>query len=172
MMQQRKLAYISIAVVLAILVGCTPSSKADLEANKEVVRRFADVLNSAEFDLLDEIVVSDFVRHSQATPGVQVQSLDEFKELQKQFLASMSDQKVAIEFMIAEGDYVAAYATYSGTQDGPMGAFPATGKKAESKFISIFRFEEGKIAELWVEMDNIAFLTQLGHFPPPQAVGE
>jgi hypothetical protein len=36
----------------------------------------------------------------------------------------------------------------------------------ESKFIGIFRLEEGKIAELWVEWDNLATLTQLGHFPP------
>ena len=70
--------------------------------------------------------------------------------------------------MIAEADYVAGYATYTGTQDGPMGAFPASGKKVEIKFTSIFRFKEGKIAELWVEWDNIAFLTQLGYFPPPE----
>ncbi|NIT61864.1 MAG: ester cyclase, partial [Aliifodinibius sp.] len=28
--------------------------------------------------------------------------------------------------------------------------------------------EEGKIAELWVEWDNLAMLQQLGHYPPPE----
>jgi predicted ester cyclase len=37
----------------------------------------------------------------------------------------------------------------------------------ESKFLSIFRLEEGKIAELWVEWDNVAILKQLGYFPTP-----
>jgi predicted ester cyclase len=46
-----------------------------------------------------------------------------------------------------------------------MGDFPATGNRVESKFLAIFRIEEGKIAELWVEWDNVAMLTQLGLFP-------
>ena len=62
---------------------------------------------------------------------------------------------------------MAALATYSGTQTGPIGEFPATDKAAESTFLTIFRIEDGKIAELWVEWDNLAMLMQLGHFPPP-----
>jgi predicted ester cyclase len=87
--------------------------------------------------------------------------------LQKEFLKSFPDQRVTIETLVAEGDYVAGYATYTGTQEGPMPPFPASGKKVESKFLSLFRLEEGKIAELWVEWDNLAMLKQLGHFPPP-----
>jgi predicted ester cyclase len=62
---------------------------------------------------------------------------------------------------------VAAYATYSGTMTGPLGDLPATGKSMESKFMTIFRIEDGRIAELWVEWDNLSMLTQLGLFPPP-----
>jgi hypothetical protein len=29
------------------------------------------------------------------------------------------------------------------------------------------RFENGKVAEMWVTWDNLAALMQLGHFPPP-----
>ncbi|NIT61865.1 MAG: ester cyclase, partial [Aliifodinibius sp.] len=65
-------------------------------------------------------VAPNFVRHSQATPDVQVKSLEEFKQLQKEFLKSIPDQKVTIEKLVAEGNYVAGLATYSGTQDGPM----------------------------------------------------
>jgi predicted ester cyclase len=67
---------------------------------------------------------------------------------------------------IGEGDMVAVYATYTGTMTGPLGDLPPTGKSMESKFITIFRIEEDRIAELWVEWDNVAMLTQLGHFPP------
>lgn len=172
MEQKKLLIYVLIALVFGFLVSCGPSSTAKLEANKEVVHRFSDVLNNKDFDLLDDLMATDFVRHSQATPEVQVRSLDEFKELQKQFLKSFPDQQITIELLIAEGDYVAGYATYTGTQQGPMGAFPASGKRAESKFLSIFRLEKGKIAELWVEWDNLAFLKQLGHFPPPTTAGK
>ncbi|MCH8960675.1 MAG: hypothetical protein IH820_04960 [Bacteroidetes bacterium] len=35
------------------------------------------------------------------------------------------------------------------------------------RFLGILRIEEGKIAEMWVEWDNLNILTQLGHFPLP-----
>jgi predicted ester cyclase len=47
-----------------------------------------------------------------------------------------------------------------------MGAFPATGKRVQAPFLAMFRMESGQIAELWVEWDNVAMLTQLGLFPP------
>ncbi|MDH3292627.1 MAG: ester cyclase [Gemmatimonadota bacterium] len=151
----------------AAFAGCAPSSERQLEENKAIVEQFTEVLNAADFDALDELVTEDFRRHSQATGEVQVNSREEFKELQRSFLTGMPDQRVTIQMMIAEGDKVAGLATYSGTQTGPMGEFPITGKAAESTFLSIFRFENGKIAELWVEWDNLAMLSQLGLFPPP-----
>jgi hypothetical protein len=39
----------------------------------------------------------------------------------------------------------------------------------EIPFIGIARFKDGKVAELWVEWDNLGALTQLGHFPPKTA---
>jgi predicted ester cyclase len=47
-----------------------------------------------------------------------------------------------------------------------MGDSPATGKSAETTFLAMFRIADRKIAEMWVEWDNMAILTQLGLFPP------
>lgn len=151
------------------IAACGPSPTAQLEANKDLVRQFAAAINAADWGALDSLVTDDFRRHSQATPGVQVNSRAEFRALQESYLASMPDQHITIEMLLAEGDKVAGYATYSGTLTGPMGEFPPTGKAAESKFLSIFRVEDGRLAELWVEWDNLAMLTQLGLFPPPDA---
>jgi steroid delta-isomerase-like uncharacterized protein len=161
---------ITLILEMLLVVCCPPASKR-LDANKNLIHRFTASINAADWDALDELLTADFSRHSQATPNVQVNSREEFKKLQESFLVSMPDQQITIEMLIAEGDKVAAYATYSGTLTGPMGEFPATGKSMESKFISIFRIEEGRIAELWVEWDNLAMLTQLGLFPPPGAQG-
>jgi steroid delta-isomerase-like uncharacterized protein len=158
----------SLPILLPLLVyGCTPSPSANLEANKQLIEQFTEVINSANWDALDTLLVDDFRRHSQATAGPAVESREAFKELQKGFYAIMPDQRVDGELVVAEGDFVAMYATYSGTMTGPMGEFQPTGRSAESKFLSIFRIEDGKIAELWVEWDNLAMLTQLGLFPPP-----
>jgi len=154
-------------LVAAIATGCAPSPTAELEANKELVRQFTEVTNAADWEALGEIVSDDFTRHSQATEGRPVKSREEFVQLQQTFLSSFPDQRVTTHKLIAEGDMVAALATYSATMTGPMGAFPATGKSADLTFLAIFRIEDGQIAELWVEWDNVAMLSQLGLFPPP-----
>jgi steroid delta-isomerase-like uncharacterized protein len=158
---------VSATTLCLAVAGCASSSAANLEANKELVRRFAEAGNAADWDALADVVAQDFTRHSAATAGPPVRSLDGFIEMQKAFLTSMPDQRATIDQMIAEGDYVAVRATYSGTLTGPMGDFPATGKAAEVPFLGMFRIANGKIAELWVEWDNVAMLTQLGLFPPP-----
>lgn len=152
---------------LVLAVSCTPSSSTRREANKDLVLRFTEATNEADWEALAEIVTADFTRHSAATAGPPVTSREEFIQLQESFLVSIPDQQVTGQQLIAEGDYVAARFTYTGTQTGPMGEFPATGRRVEAPFLAIFRIEAGQVAELWVEWDNLAMLTQLGLFPPP-----
>lgn len=164
---KRIIYLISIILCILLFSNCQKSNEEQLNANKELIKKFTELLNKKQFDQLNTIMKLEFKRHSQATAEMpELNSLDEFIKLQEGFLSSFSDQKVTIEMLIAEGNYVAGYATYSGTNDGPMPPFPATDKYAELKFLSIFRIEENKIAELWVEWDNLAFLTKLGLFPP------
>lgn len=158
--------------VVVFALGCSNMPCPELEANKELVNRFGELLNAADWDGLADVVAEDFVRHSDATQGPPVTSRDAFIELQESYLASMPDQKVTMEKMVAEGDYVAVLATYSGTMTGPMGEFSPTGSFAEVHFLSLFRIENGMIAELWVEWDNLAILDQLGLFPPPAPAEE
>ena len=143
------------------------STPAQLDANKDLIRRFTEATNSADWEALAEVVVEDFVRHSVATAGPPVTSRDGFIQLQETFLVSFPDQRVEIHQLVAEGAFVAARATYSGTQTGAMEGIPATGRSVESPFLGLFRIEDGRIVELWVEWDNIAILKQLGLFPPP-----
>ncbi len=160
-------ALILSCLLATMTAACAPSPTAQLESNKDLVVRFTDALNATDWEALDEIVTDDFTRHSQATEGPPATSREEFIQLQKSFLVPFPDQRVTIEKLIAEGDWVAGLATYSGTHTGPMGEIPATGKSVESTFLALFRIEAGRIAELWVEWDNVAILKQLGLFPPP-----
>jgi steroid delta-isomerase-like uncharacterized protein len=166
-MKNQNLSFVIVTFLVIVLLGCDNTSK-KLEANKNLIHRFTEATNAADWDAFDELLTPDFKRHCQATPDVQVNSREEFIQLQKSFLKSMPDQKVTVEMLIAEGDKVAAYATYTGILTGPMCDFPATGKSVASKFISIFRIEDGRISEIWVEWDNLSMLTQLDLFPPPK----
>ncbi|UCC81879.1 MAG: ester cyclase [Gemmatimonadota bacterium] len=155
-----------VAAVLCSISGCVPASDAQLEANKEVVRRFAEAQNNGDIESLNEVLAPDVVRHCQATPDVEIRSREDFVRFFEASSAVFSNARVTIDIMVAEGDMVATYGSFTGTQDGRLGLFPPTGKGVDSKFLSIARLEAGKIAELWVEWDNLGILTQLGHFPP------
>ena len=124
---------------------------------------------------LDQVIAKDYRRHCQATPDVTVESLDDFKALLRSFDETSPDATMTLDQMAAEGDLVAFWGTWSGTQQGPFGPFPATGKTMTLDFAGFHRIQDGKIAETWVTWDNLAMLRQLGLFPPPQSektVGE
>jgi len=138
-----------------------------MEDNKDVVRRFGEAMNSRQLHLLDEIVASDFVRHCQATPEVTIRNLEQFKEFLRQEAAVYPDSIQTIKHLLAEGDMVAVWVTYEGTQTGQMGPFPPSGRRMRVDFGAFLRVEHRKIAELWVTWDNMAALAQLGHVPRP-----
>ena len=153
-----------IAGIVVLAVGCVPDAA---ERNKETVRRMIEAVNARDFDALDELIAEDIHRHSGATAGVTVENLQQFKDFLHQDLAAVPDAEQEIHFMLAQDDHVAVYLTYRGTQQGQLGPFPPSNARVEIPFIGILRLEDSKIAEMWVEWDNLNALTQLGHFPPP-----
>ena len=136
-----------------------------IEQNKAVIRQFLDAWNSRQVTAFDELMAPDVVRHCEAMPGLEVRSLDQVKEFLRQDTAIFPDSIQTITHLVAEGDLVAAWSTYEGTQKGPMGPFPPSGAKAKFDFGAVFRIEGGKIAEWWVTWDNMTVLRALGQLP-------
>jgi predicted ester cyclase len=145
----------------------SPPGVADEMSNVEVVKAMTEAINDRNLDALDAFVSPNLIRHSAATPGLNVTSLDEFRAFLETDFATMPDSVQTIDIIFGSGDFVAVRARYIGTQTGPMGPFPASGRKMVLPYMGILRFEDGLIAEIWVEWDNLSALTQLGHFPPP-----
>ena len=138
------------------------------EQNKTVIRRFFEAWNSRQPDAFDDLIAPNVVRHCEATPGVEARNLDQVKEFLRQDTAVFPDSVQTIKLLVAEGNLVAAWTTYEGTQQGPMGSFPPSGRKAQFDFGAVFRVEGGKIAEWWVTWDNMTILRALGHLPNDQ----
>jgi predicted ester cyclase len=134
--------------------------------NKFIVQRFGQAMNERRLEELDDIVAADFVRHCQATPWIQIRSLEEYKRLLQDDWRGVPDGQTTLRFLAAEGELVAFYCTNSGTQTGQWGPFPPSGKRFEFDMSGVFRIVGGKIAEYWVTWDKLALLTQLGHLPP------
>lgn len=153
--------------VLVLLIAISLPCIADESSNVEVVKAMTEAINDRNLDSLDAFVSPNLVRHSAATPGLNVTSLDEFRAFLETDFATIPDSVQTIDIIFGSGDFVAVRARYIGTQTGPMGQFPPSGKKMELPYMGILRIEDGLIAEIWVEWDNLSALTQLGHFPPP-----
>jgi steroid delta-isomerase-like uncharacterized protein len=158
---------VGFAGILALTMSCTADPA---DAHQDTVRPMIDAINARDFDVLDELIAPDIHRHSAATAGITVENLDQFKEFLRQDLAAVPDAQQEIDFMLADEDLVAVRAVYRGTQQGQFGPFPPSNKQLQLPLIGILRLEGGKIAEMWVEWDNLNALTQLGHFPPPPQV--
>jgi steroid delta-isomerase-like uncharacterized protein len=144
-----------ITIILLVLAGSLSCGQA--------------VDNQAARNKLDQVYAQDFKRYCQATPEAKVENLDDFKALLAEWDKQFPDNYSELDMIAAEGDLVGFYMTYTGTQEGPMGGFPATGKKMSIECAGFHRLVEGKITETWVTWDNLAALTQLGLFPPPTA---
>jgi len=168
-MRRHSLATLGLFV---LCLGCSIPNQDVEDANKALFVEMTDAINARQLDRLDALVAANLVRHSQATPNVQGTNLSEFKDFLRQDFDAVPDSRQEIEMMVADGNMLAAYVNYRGTQTGPLGPFPPSGKEIDLRFIGFLRIEHGKIAEIWVEWDNLTVLTQLGHFPPGDATPE
>jgi predicted ester cyclase len=178
MNRNRNLHVPGLVIVLACALagGCAPCEEpstagaeiaAAVESNKQVVRRFVAAMNARDFAALDSLVAADVVRHSPSTPGLEIRSLEQFKEFLRRDFEGVPDALQEIRLMVAEGDLVAVWANYSGTQTGQMGPFPPTGERFDLDFAGILRLEDGRIVEIWAVWDNLGMLVELGHLEPP-----
>jgi len=162
-----------LVLVLAVAGHAGELSKQEIEKrNMEVVRNAHASLAAGDLAAFKSVISPNYVRHCQAMPpGLQeLHGTEEFFGFLAEWLKAVPDYTDTISNMIADGDRVAYISTMSGTQTGPLGKLPATGKTFTLVNIIMQRLEDGKVTETWVSWDNVAFLSQLGLMPgPPDA---
>ena len=142
-----------------------PHVDATVDRNKATVRRMLERLSAGDVAGFTDNLVPAYRRHCQAMPP----ELQEIrgKEMMHEWLASnlitFPDFHEEVEWLVGEGDMVAWRSRGTGTQAGPLGPFPATGKRMDLTIMGMHRFEGRLVAETWTSWDNLAVLTQLGH---------
>jgi predicted ester cyclase len=135
------------------------------ELKAKTKRAWEDAYNQGNFDALDEVVGSNYVRHQPPFPDIA--GLAALKEFIADGRAAYPDCQLTLGKMIAEGDWLATLWTFEGTQTGvspATGASP-TGKHAKLDGCSMIRVEGGKSVEEWAVGDWLGFLQQLGVVP-------
>lgn len=130
------------------------------EQNKDIVRRYQEAYNTANYDALDEVVAADALTPNKIS--TMPRGLEGAKLVHQKTLVGMPDYHTAIEELIAEGDKVVARVTMTGTHTGDFYGIPPTGRRVNLTAIYIVRIADGKIVEHWGEEDGVTVLKQLG----------
>jgi steroid delta-isomerase-like uncharacterized protein len=134
-----------------------------LEANKDLVRRYQEILNKGDLDALGTVVATD-ISMPTSFPGFPP-GLEGARAIAAANIKMIPDFHVSIDELIAESDRVAAFMTISGTHTREMLGIPPTGKAWSVVGMSLFRIADGKIVEHRGVGDILSILQQIGAFP-------
>ena len=130
------------------------------EVNLTTLEKFAQAVNTGNFDLFKETVAPECVDHDPA-PG-QVSGPDGYRMYFSQMRTAFPDLNTAVEALIADDDSIAFAYTLTGTHQGPLGGIAPTGRKVRIRGLQFSKFKGGKMVERWGSSDELGLLAQLG----------
>ncbi|SRR6266540_2072996 len=134
------------------------------EQNKSIVRRWVEEgWNKRNIALIDQLYAPNFYQHE--TGPETVNSSEALKQFVAGYLSAFPDLQFTIEDLVAEGDKVVWRFKASGHQNGSFMGLPASGKAVGVTGIVIFRLENSRMAEAWLNLDVLGLLQQVGIIP-------
>jgi predicted ester cyclase len=146
-------------------------AKSDTEHNIAVSRRvFEEVINEGKLEVAEEVVTPTtrvfvpFTHPGHGVPGLQ--------KIATSLRGGFPDIHIEIEDIIAVDDKVVLrWKTTRQTHTGMYRGLPPSGKEVRITGMTIFRFENGKIEEFWLEMDQLNGARQMGAVAPEHYEG-
>src|SRR5215217_6667506 len=126
------------------------------QENKDLVRREQEELwnHTGDLDAAEELFAAE--------------QAEAVKQEAADFRQGFPDVVSTIEDLIAEGDKVVAHWRSRATHQGNYMGIPPTGNRIEFTGISVYRIEEGKIAQEWTVEDQFGLMQQIGAIPEPE----
>ena len=136
------------------------------EQNKSIVRRWVDEgWNKGNLSVVNQLYVPNFVQHEPAPETVN--SSAALKQYVSAYRSAFPDINFNVEDLLADGDKVVLRFRGKGTHKGTFMGLPPTGKSGDITGMVIFRLENSRIEEAWVNIDSLGLLQQLGVIPMP-----
>jgi steroid delta-isomerase-like uncharacterized protein len=130
------------------------------EQNKRIVERFLVGTHNGNVDVVDDLVAPDILTHG--FPCADPRNREDYKQFFLLLNAAFPDMVFGIDTLLAEHDKVAVHFRVKGTHRAEfMGILP-TGRAVKFAGMVIYRLRDGRIAETWLQPDNLSLLRQLG----------
>lgn len=135
-----------------------------LQENKALSRRQIEMWSEGNSDSPEEIFSPNYINHQESdVEGEGHRDLGGFKDLVNGFHRAFSNSQVTVLSQIAEGDLVSTRWEITATNTGDyMDLAKATNLTMTWRGVLTDRFENGKIAETWVDWDEYRFFKALG----------
>ena len=130
--------------------------------HRPVIERYIKAFNEQELDVLPEVVTEDV--HVQGLIGADgdIHGIEAYRDWWRETLTGLPDAHLDLTEYFESGDRVATRWIFTGTHEHEMFDIPATNRSFEVTGLSLFRMEDGKIAEKLYQQDDLAMLRQLG----------
>lgn len=134
------------------------------EQNKQIAERFHfDLSIDRNWEAAGEFISDDIVIHMQG--GAEAKGMEELKGFDEIY-ANMNNAEINHYEIVAEGDYVFIRWDIAFDHTSDLMGIPASGNRVSGIFgMDLFRIEDGKIAEMWQNYDQMGFLQQMGALP-------
>ncbi len=141
-----------------------PSSMgSDGVGGADIIRRFVTKFNEGRLDVIadeyDEEYVLDF------PGGPTGRGKDGIRRATAEFRAAFPDLRFTTDDLFEERDRVAWRWTMTGTHEGPLGPFAASGRSVTLLGISLLRVRGGRVTYDRVRADMAGLLMQIGAIP-------
>ncbi len=134
------------------------------EKNKDVIRRSVEEFyNTGDLSAIDRLYSPTYRDHQ--TGGTL--DLEQFKEWAKGLFTGIPDLKIIVHDLRVDGDMVTKRWVAKGTHKGEFLGVPASGNPIAVEGITVYRVQDGKLAECWEVMDTFTLMSQLGAVPAP-----
>jgi steroid delta-isomerase-like uncharacterized protein len=92
---------------------------------------------------------------------------DKFREWTEAWAKAFSDGQITNPTYIDAGDIVVTQFTVEGTNDGPLGSMPPSGRRISLSFCEVCQLDKkGRVVSGGCYYDQYTLLTQLGHIQP------
>jgi steroid delta-isomerase-like uncharacterized protein len=112
----------------------------------------AEVWNETDLDAVDGFFSPDFVLHF-LPDGSETRGIEGLREHVRELHQAFPDWSEDIKHIVAERDLVIIHYVSRGTNRGQWLGEPPTGNSVRVNEMSIFRIEDGRIAEQWLLPD-------------------
>jgi steroid delta-isomerase-like uncharacterized protein len=136
-------------------------------SNLDTHRRAADMFNSRDWDGIAADLADncEFVDHAR---GVTVKGRQQCLAIEQEWATAFPDARITSPRYVDGGSTTVLTFTGVGRNDGPLGAFPATGNKATTEFCELREYDvDGKVVRSDLYYDQLTLLEQLGHMQVP-----